>query len=510
MAHDARVDTIHDVELDPLEPPLTVASVPVESIAAGVVVQDRRGRIVGFNQAALEMLGLTESELTGLTSLDPRWRAVRADGTPFEGQFHPAQVTLRTGEELDGIIMGVRKADGTLVWMSVSSRRLGPVPTHGVVVTFVEITAQQATQKALQLTRAIDGVLVRSITEQQLLEQMCGVAVADDVGALAWVAVGEDDDARTVSVRAAAGAIGYLSDLAVSWSADDKLGRGPVGTAIRERQVVLIGDLETDDRFAPWRVRARSYGFECALAIPFRLGDKDAAFTVYYPIAKVLDDESVRVLSGLSADLEYGIHNLRRAQSTIDSLGSTVKALAAVTELRDPYTFGHQQRVAQLAVAIARRLGLDDESVEAVRLGATLHDIGKMAVPAELLAKPGELDRVEFEMVKRHALVGERILRQSQLQSPVPEIAAQHHERLDGSGYPLGLSGGEIHLFARIVSVADVFEAVVHHRPYRPSLGNATALQILGDGAGTRFDPRVVKACQQTIDQGFTFDDEQR
>jgi putative nucleotidyltransferase with HDIG domain len=185
-----------------------------------------------------------------------------------------------------------------------------------------------------------------------------------------------------------------------------------------------------------------------------------------------------------------------------------VRALAAVTESRDPYTFGHQRRVAQLAVPIARTLGLDDDSVEAVRLGAMLHDIGKMAVPAELLAKPGELDRVEFEMVKRHSLAGEHILRESQLQSPVAEIAAQHHERLDGSGYPLGLSGGEIHLFARIVSVADVFEAVVHHRPYRPSLGKAAALHIIGAGAGTKFDPQVVQAFRHTIDLGFDFHDE--
>ncbi|MBI4934588.1 MAG: HD domain-containing protein [Actinobacteria bacterium] len=496
------------VELEPPGVSLVIDSVPVSSIAAGVVVQDHQGRIVGFNQAALDLLGLTGSEITGLTSLDPRWRAVRPDGTPFQGEFHPAQVTLRTGKELDGVVMGVRKANGSLVWMTVASRRLGPVPTHSVVVTFVEITAQQATQKALELSRAIDRVLVRSSTEQELLGQMCLAAAADTIGSLAWVAIGEDDDARTISVRAAAGATDYLDGLELSWSVDDERGRGPAGTAIREREFVVIEDLETDVRFAPWRARAHSFGFECVLAVPFRIGDRDAAFIVYYPTALMLDGESMRVLSGLSADLEYGINNLRRAQSIVESLESTVRALAAVSELRDPYTFGHQQRVARLAASIARTLDLDDESVETVRLGGMLHDIGKMAVPAELLAKPGPLDRVEFELVKRHCLVGAHILRQSQLQSPVPEIAAQHHERLDGSGYPLGLSGGEIHLFARIVAVADVYEAIVHHRPYRPALGSAAALRILADAAGTKFDPRVVQACQQTMNQGFDFNDD--
>ena len=487
------------LEPDPVTPLRAVATVPLSSIAAGVIVQDHEGRIVGFNDTALALLGLTEAELTGLTSLDPRWRAIRPDGSPFPGEFHPAQVTLRTGVELDDVIMGVRRADGTLVWMTVSSRTLRDGCARGVVVTFV----------ALELTRSIDRVLVRSTTEQELLTQMCAVAASDDVGTLAWVAVGEDDDAKTVSVRAAAGLVEYLDEVAVTWSEDDELGRGPTGTAIREQRPILVDDLETDERFAPWMVRARSYGFECALAVPFRLGAQQAAFTILYPIARVLDDESVRVLNGLGADLEYGIRNLRRAQATSESLESTVKALAAVTELRDPYTFGHQQRVAQLAIAIARTLGLDDQSIEAVRLGATLHDIGKIAVPAELLAKPGELDRVEFEMVKRHAVAGERILRQSLLQSPIPEIAAQHHERLDGSGYPLGLSGGEISLLARIVSVADVFEAVVHHRPYRPSLGNAAALEILHSGAGSKFDHRVVQACERVVEEGFTFDDEE-
>lgn len=484
----------------------SVACVPLTSIAAGVVVQNLQGRIVGFNDRALSMLGLTADELTGLTSLDPRWRAIRPDGSPFAGELHPAMVTLRTGEELDDVVMGVRKADGHLVWMNVASRLLTEGPTHGVVVTFVEITAQQAAERTLELTRNIDRVLVRSSTEQELLEQMCAVAASDD-GTLAWVTVGETDAGRTATIRAAAGLVDYLDGVTLSWSADSELGRGPTGTAIREQIPILVDDLETDAPFAPWRDRAQRFGFQCAIAVPFRVGGQMAAFTIYYPTAKVLDAEALRVLSGLAVDLEYGIANLRRAQATSESLESTVKALAAITELRDPYTFGHQQRVAQLAKAIAQKLGLDDESVELVRLGATVHDIGKVAVPAELLAKPGDLDRVEFEMVKRHALAGERILRQSLLKSPVPEIAAQHHERLDGSGYPLGLSRDEIHYFARIVAVADVFEAIVHHRPYRPSLGSAAALATLRNGSGTQFDERVVRACAELVEDGFRFDE---
>ena len=187
-------------------------------------------------------------------------------------------------------------------------------------------------------------------------------------------------------------------------------------------------------------------------------------------------------------------------------LEETVASLAATVELKDPYTAGHQRRVSQLACAIAKELGLSKERIEGLRLAAVVHDIGKMAVPAEILSKPGHLNKLEFDMVKHHPTAGYELLKHIEFPWPVAEIVLQHHERLDGSGYPQGLKGEEILLEARILAVADVVEAMSSHRPYRAALGIEKALEEIEQGKGTRYDPQVVDACVRLFkEKGFTF-----
>lgn len=181
----------------------------------------------------------------------------------------------------------------------------------------------------------------------------------------------------------------------------------------------------------------------------------------------------------------------RLEQSTM----ATAKAVGHMVELRDPYTAGHEGRVADLAVAIAAELGLSHDLQTGLRVMGELHDVGKIAVPAEILAKPGRLTPVEFEIVKNHAQQGYDILKLVDFPWPVAEGVYQHHERLDGSGYPLGLKGDQIGIEGRILSVADTVEAMASHRPYRAGLGLDVALQEIEKGAGTTFDAAVVKAC---------------
>ena len=158
-------------------------------------------------------------------------------------------------------------------------------------------------------------------------------------------------------------------------------------------------------------------------------------------------------------------------------LAGTIRALATTVETRDPYTAGHQQRVSKLACAIAENIELSKEQVEGVRLAGIVHDIGKISIPAEILSAPRRLTDVEFALIKSHARIGHEILRDIDFSAPVAEIVLQHHERMDGSGYPRGLKGDEILLEARIMAVADVVEAMASHRPYRPALGIDKALE---------------------------------
>ena len=168
---------------------------------------------------------------------------------------------------------------------------------------------------------------------------------------------------------------------------------------------------------------------------------------------------------------------------------------ATMGELRDPYTAGHQRRVAEIAVTIGAELGLDARRQEGLRVAGQLHDVGKITIPAEILSKPGKLKPTELLLIKDHAEAGYDILKIVEFPWPVAEVALQHHERMDGSGYPQVLKGEAILLEARIMAVADVVEAMSSHRPYRAGLGIDKALAEIERGRGTAYDPLVADTC---------------
>jgi len=172
-----------------------------------------------------------------------------------------------------------------------------------------------------------------------------------------------------------------------------------------------------------------------------------------------------------------------------------MRAIAGIVEMRDPYTAGHQQRVAQLAAAIAAEMGLPEEQAHAIHLAGIVHDLGKIQVPAEILSKPGKLSEIEFSLIKIHPQAGYDILKGIDFPWPIADMVLQHHERMDGSGYPQGLKGDAILLEARILSVADVVEAISAHRPYRPGLGIDIALDEIASNRSKYYDPQVADAC---------------
>lgn len=196
-------------------------------------------------------------------------------------------------------------------------------------------------------------------------------------------------------------------------------------------------------------------------------------------------------------ELRKNLQNLHQA------FRQTVEVLSSTTEARDPYTAGHQRRVADLSVAIARRLGHDENFCEGLYLAAMVHDIGKIAIPSEILSKPSQLSDIERQLVRTHPDEAFAILNKVNFPWRLAEAALQHHERCDGSGYPNGLKGDEILPEARILAVADVMEAVSSHRPYRPALGTDTALNIITKGRGTLFDPSAVDACLAVFRDGY-------
>ncbi|TAN78722.1 MAG: HD domain-containing protein [Magnetospirillum sp.] len=209
-----------------------------------------------------------------------------------------------------------------------------------------------------------------------------------------------------------------------------------------------------------------------------------------------------RALVG-TAELRQEIDERERAQQALErALESTIEAVASTIEMRDPYTAGHQRRVAEIAVAIGRELGLDEERLKGLHMAGTIHDIGKIAIPTELLTRPGRIGPVEMEIIRCHSRDACDILKGVEFPWPVADMVRHHHERMDGSGYPDGLRGDEIILEARILAVADVVEAIASDRPYRAALGLEAAMTEVMIYRGSRFDADVVDICCKLVAEG--------
>jgi putative nucleotidyltransferase with HDIG domain len=211
-------------------------------------------------------------------------------------------------------------------------------------------------------------------------------------------------------------------------------------------------------------------------------------------------EEKVNELESANASLRA---SEERARALLEAV---VETISKMVESRDPYTTGHERRVGELAGAIARSLGYDGERLDGLRIAGYLHDVGKIAVPSEILTKPGRLSDNELTLIRAHAQIGYDILSGIEFPTPVAEMTRQHHERLDGSGYPRGLVGDAILPEARILAVADVVEAMISHRPYRPSLGLEQALAEIEQGRGRIYDPAAVDVCLRLFrDEDFRF-----
>jgi len=194
-------------------------------------------------------------------------------------------------------------------------------------------------------------------------------------------------------------------------------------------------------------------------------------------------------------------------QRTKRAMDTTINTISKIAETRDPYTSGHQQRVSQLSVRIAREIHLPQEQIETIRVAALIHDIGKISIPSEILTKPGKLSDIEFSLIKGHPQKGYDILKDTNFPYPVIQIILQHHERINGSGYPNRLTGDEILLEAKIIAVADVVEAMASHRPYRQALGIEAALEEITKNKGILYDPKIVDVCVKLFrEKGFKFE----
>ena len=365
----------------------------------------------------------------------------------------------------------------------------------------------------LKTVRDLHESLLKVNNANDFFQNVCTLLSHVDVFKFVWI--GEvDSKSYEVKPIAHAGEGGeYLSTVKVTWD-DSQYGNGTVGKAIRSGESCKVGDIENDPSSQPWKEEALKKGYASTVALPLRHeGEIIGVMQIYADRTNVFGEEEVDFLTEIARDITIGIKSFslegelkQKLEHVRKTLGRTVEAITRMTEIRDAYTSGHQQRVAKLACAIAKDLGLSEQQIEGIRVTGLLHDIGKIAIPIEILTKPGKLSVYEFNIIKTHPEVGYKIVKGIEFPWPVAEAMFQHHERLDGSGYPMGIAGEKIMLEAKILGVADVIEAMSSHRPYRPALGTAKALGEILQKRGILYDPHVVDSCVKIFrEQAFDF-----
>ena len=445
-------------------------------------------------------------------------------GWPEEGRALLRENVARvaaTGEPVTGRV-GLRRGARDLVFDYSNRLLVDPATGQRDVLSVAwEVTEQVAAEAALArknriLTAVVNGMLaISGHHDRTSIARAVTSALVQEAGfALAWIGEVDDGDVHSLRLLACCGTLAdRLPPIVESIRTRDDIA-SPTQQAIHTGEPSLWNDLNTRPDLA-WATGMFGHDREIrsAIVVPMRFSGRVFATLSLYGHDAAFDLEELRPIEAFCGQLglalaaidslvryeESEVGRLAAVSRVKEALIETVGALATVVEVRDPYTAGHQRKVATLAVAIAEAKGWPAERVEGVRIGALLHDIGKIAIPAELLTKPGRLTAEEFALIKTHAARGGELLRNIRFDWPILAMVTQHHERLDGSGYPLGLKDGEIAEEAKVLAVADITEAMLAYRPYRPAINFDTVFGELDRGRGRLYDPEATDIALRLI-----------
>ena len=406
--------------------------------------------------------------------------------------------------------------DGSIHWVESRSDAIcdaagKPVRRLGVLLDITERhqhdLAIQKANRALRTLSAANEALVRATSEDELLQTITRIVV--EQGSYRLVAVGYAADDPEMSITPMAWSLAEdrpTSEWRLTWP-DTKSGQTPIARAIRSGTMQVCQDIASDPGFGRWKEFALAHGCTSNLVLPLSDGVRTfGGLSIYSSETGTFGDEEIRLLTELANDLAYGIVTLRTraerdriafehahyAEILQKSLEQSIQVIADTVEARDPYTAGHQRHVDGPAVAIARELGPPEDIVHGIHLAAVIHDLGKIRVPAELLSKPGKLSDIEFMLIKMHPQAGYDILKDVDFPWPIAKIILQHHERLDGTGYPNGIPGSEIHIFGKIAAVVDAFDAMTTKRSHAPPKTYFEALKVMMEMSDKHLDRQLV------------------
>jgi PAS domain S-box-containing protein len=468
--------------------------------------------IIDVNPSAEALSGYSREELLGLNIailhphderkrvevelLDNLWQSSRHTGFHIQskdGKCTPVSIVSSKFTKVNGRSMAV------LIYFDISEH----------VIKEHQLSTQNWALSAYALVALALGK--DHSTEAKLMQAICEAITQGSEYVLAWTGIAVDGPDKPIRIVASAGsALGYIDEISISWSEYVPEGQGPTGVCIRTSELQIMEDSDTSAKFKLWRERAREYGIRSCISIPFIInGNRHGALTVYSVRPKAFGDVVVEAFRHMAKEIGFGLHALEQErlllkerknvieieQQLTHALSNMVVPIVLAMEMRDPYTVGHQSRVAEIACAIGSEMGWSVSKLQGLRVAAQVHDIGKISIPAEILTKPGKLNMTEYEMLKEHVENGYMILKDIPFAWPIADIVRQHHEKLDGSGYPRGLKADAILYEAKVLAVADIVEAMVSNRPYRPGIKLYLALQEIEKMAGSQLDAEAVRIC---------------
>ncbi|MCM8825456.1 MAG: GAF domain-containing protein, partial [Candidatus Omnitrophica bacterium] len=492
-----------------------------DTTSAGIGILTLEGRPVALNQRVCEMLGYSHEELMKMKLAD----VVHPEDLPsvkstFE-KLRNGEITRYETERRyirkDGAILYAR-ASGELVFDEILNKQC----ITAIVIDITELKKYleriKRISNALQAAVSCDEIFTKAKDEKSMLSSVCNeiskvysgfvFVILKNISGMEIAAYSKEN-------------FEFFSELREMYL--EKSQRCPISESLFEKKIVILNDIESGNYSDDWKQLVKKYGFRSVIAIPIiDEGVSIGCLSIFSPEKnRFLDDEENTIISGITEDLSHCITVLRtrrerdtsiselqksysRLQDTIEGISLSI---AKIIETRDPYTAGHQVRVAKLAVAIATELGLSENIIRSIHFAGILHDIGKVNVPVEILVKPGRLNEDEFAIIQLHSVYGYEILSKIPFPWNIAVIVRQHHERLNGSGYPDGLTEKDILLEAKIIAVADVVEAMAFDRPYRTAFGIDFALSEIKQKRGILFDSSIVDICVSLFkEKKFVFD----
>jgi PAS domain S-box-containing protein/putative nucleotidyltransferase with HDIG domain len=452
----------------PVSPPqqqLQLLQALLEALPDPIFYKTREGVFLGCNQAFAHLVGLSQEELLGRTAADLSPRP------PIRTQRKkdPKLLSREKAQEFEAFSVFAGGRRKRVISRLTPCRGMNGLPP-GFIGTVIDTDKQAAAAKASLAAFSVPGSELEPALKA--LEEVWFRGLAPK----APVPCQPELQARLSR---------FLNEMLPVQEFAAALAKGDLSQSLESKGIMAGGlkSLQASLRHLAWQTKKIGKG-DFSQRVDF-MGEFSESFNTM--IRRLEEDREQEVAQNL---IKFQIIMIQ-----------TVEAIASMAEMRDPYTAGHQRNVTRLACALASKVGLTDDRIEGIRIGGFLHDIGKLVIPAEILNRPGKLNEYELRLIRTHPQAGYDILQKIDFPWPVAQIVLQHHERLNGSGYPQGLQGPDILKEAKILAVSDVVEAMAAHRPYRPGLGVDKALEEITANQGTLYDPQIVEACVQLFEK---------